>query len=100
MAAATILTKTEVFLVGASGVITLQMYAIAIKKAYIFSGSTTLTGPTTATITTATSSVINSLAFTGTNAVPSQTVTCSSSIGTGSLVFIEYVPAGAVPNSL
>jgi len=89
-------TKVEFRVVGASGVITLTEPAAAIVNAALWSGSTTQTGWTTGTITTATSSVLNSLAFTGTAEKPSRTVTANSSLGAGSAVLIEYIPAGAV----
>lgn len=96
MAQAAVRTKVEVFVAGPSAALTLAEPAIAIRQAAIMNGSTTITGAVTATVTTATSSVVNSLTFTGTAEAPSRTVTTNSSLGAGSLVVVEYIPAGQV----
>lgn len=96
MAAAYLKTKTEVRAVSASGTITLTCPAAAIKGVYFLNGAATAIAMQTGTITTATSSVSNAFAFTGTAESPSATLTANPSLGTNSGVWIEYVPAGEV----
>ena len=96
MAAASFETRTQFFVVGASTAYTLREYATAIVYAALWNGTTTQTGFTTATITTATSTVVNSLAFTGTDGAPSNQVTTGSGTTAASMLFVEYIPAGAV----
>ncbi len=95
MAQAYLNTVTEAYAVSASGAITLRRPAIAIAKILFLNGGATAVAMQTGTITTATSSVTNAFAFTGTKDKPSQTITANSGLGTNSAVFVEYVPQGA-----
>lgn len=94
MASGFVKTTTEVHVVSASGTITLRRPALAIAKVVFLNGGATSISAQTGTVTTATSSVSNAFAFTGTDSAPSATITANSSLGTDSLVAVEYVAEG------
>ena len=94
MASGFVKTTTQVAVVSASGTITLRRPALAIAKILFLNGGATSVSAQTGTVTTATSSVTNAFAFTGTDSAPSKTVTANSGLGTNSLVVVEYVAEG------
>ena len=100
MAQAYVGTATDVAVVSASGTITLTKPAIAIVAIVFLNGGATSIVGETGSVGTATSTVTNAFAFTGTAESPSTTLTANSGLGTDSVVIVEYVPAGAVKADL